>query len=177
VREADDQDALWAAINDGTICSVGSDHAPHTLEEKNLGFGAAPAGGVGIETLAPLLVDAMSRGRLTPQRLSEVLSSGTARLYGLWPRKGVIRPGADADLTIVDPAAEGVVRNDRLHALNPVSTWDGTPLRGVIVAGVLGGRLSMVDGEPVGERHGRFVPADHAATRAAEAASAGARVA
>ncbi|GAA4493677.1 dihydroorotase [Actinoallomurus oryzae] len=177
VREADDQDALWAAINDGTICSVGSDHAPHTLEEKNLGFGAAPAGGVGIETLAPLLVDAMSRGRLTPGRLSEVLSSGTARLYGLWPRKGVIRPGADADLTIVDPAAEGAVRNDRLHALNPVSTWDGTPLKGVITGSVLGGRLSMSDGEPVGERHGRFVRADHAATRAAEAARTGARVA
>lgn len=173
VREADDQEALWDAIGDGTICSIGSDHAPHTLEDKNLGFGAAPAGGVGIETLAPLLVDAMSRGKLSPRRLAQVLSGDTARLYGLWPRKGAIRPGADADLTLVDPAAEGTVRNDRLHALNPMSTWDGTPLAGTVVASVLGGRLAMRDGEPVGERHGRFVRADHAATRTAERAAAG----
>jgi dihydroorotase len=171
VRRADDQEALWAGINDGTICSVGSDHAPHTVAEKIVGFGAAPAGGVGIETLAPLMVDAMARGQLSPQRLADVLSGATARLYGLWPRKGTVRPGADADLTLVDPTGEHTVRNERLHALNPASAWDGAQLRGAIVASVLGGRLAMRDGEPVGERSGRFVAADHAATRAAEAAS------
>jgi dihydroorotase-like cyclic amidohydrolase len=117
--------------------------------------------------MAPLLVDGMLRGRLTPQRLATVLSTGTARLYGLWPRKGEIRPGADADLTLVDPNAQHVVRNERLHALNPASTWNGAELRGAVTASVLGGRLSMRDGEPVGERHGRFVAADHARTRAA----------
>jgi len=171
VRDAENQQALWDALGDGTICSVGSDHAPHTVDEKNLGFGAAPAGGVGIETMAPLLVDGMLRGKVSPQRLARVLSTDTARLYGLWPRKGDIRPGADADLTLVDPQAQHTVRNERLHALNPNSTWHGAELKGAVTASVLGGRLSMRDGEPVGERHGRFVAADHARTRAAEAAA------
>lgn len=171
VRDAENQQALWDALADGTIDSVGSDHAPHTVEEKDAGFGTAPAGGIGIETLAPLLVDGMVRGRLTPQRLAAVLSTDTARLYGLWPRKGEIRPGADADLTLVDPEGRHTVRNEQLHALNPASTWHGAQLQGAVTASVLGGRLSMRDGEPVGERHGRFVTADHARTRAAVSAA------
>lgn len=164
VRGTCDQEALWTAVNDGTVSSIGSDHAPHTVEEKMVGFGSAPAGGLGIETLAPLLVDGMVRGKITPERLASVLSGSTARLYGLWPRKGVIRPGADADLTLVDPSASHTIRNADLHALNKASTWDGFELRGRVVASVLGGRPAMRDGEPVGERRGRFVPADHAAT-------------
>ena len=174
VREAGDQEALWAAVNDGTVSSIGSDHAPHTVEEKMVGFGSAPAGGLGIETLAPLLVDGMVRGRITAQKLASVLSASTARLYGLWPRKGVIRPGADADFTLVDPNAAHTVRNEDLHALHKASTWDGFELRGRVVASVLGGVEAMRDGEPVGDRHGRFVTADHAATKEAVAAEAAA---
>jgi allantoinase len=163
VRSQADQDALWAAINDGVISSVGSDHAPHLVEEKLRGFDTAPAGGLGVETLAPLMVDAMVAGRISPVRLAEVLSAETARLYGLWPRKGTIRPGADADLTLVDPAASSRVTNERMHALNPVTVWDGWELRGRVTASVLGGSVAMTDGEPVGERRGRFVAAEHPA--------------
>lgn len=173
VRGSGDQEALWTAVNDGTVSSIGSDHAPHTVAEKMVGFGSAPAGGLGIETLAPLLVDGMVRGKIAPERLASVLSGSTARLYGLWPRKGVVRPGADADLTLVDPSATHTIRNDDLHALNKASTWDGVELRGRVVASVLGGQPAMRDGEPVGERRGRFVRADHAATKEA-LASAGA---
>lgn len=165
VRSQVDQDALWAAINDGAISSVGSDHAPHLIEEKLLGFDSAPAGGLGVETLAPLMVDAMVAGRISPVRLAEVLSTSTAKLYGLWPRKGTIRPGADADLTLVDPAGSCRVSNDRMHALNPITTWDGWELRGRVTASVLGGSLAMAGGEPVGERRGQFVAADHVASR------------
>ncbi|MFI6289110.1 dihydroorotase family protein [Streptomyces sp. NPDC051018] len=167
VRSQADQDALWAAVADGTVMSVGSDHAPHLVEEKMRGFGSAPAGGLGVETLAPLMVDAMVRGRISPARLAGVLSTETARLYGLWPRKGTVRPGADADLTLVDPEGSWHVSNDRMHALNPVTTWDGWDLRGRVTASVLGGHPAMKDGEPVGERRGRFVAGDHTAGRAA----------
>lgn len=98
---------------------------------------------------------------MSPSRLAEVLSTETARLYGLWPRKGSVHPGTDADLTLVDPTGNHVVRNADLHSLHPVSAWDGTQLRGRIVASVLGGTVAMRDGKPVGERRGRFVPADH----------------
>ena len=161
VRSQADQDALWAGIADGTIASVGSDHAPHLLEEKLRGFEDAPAGGLGVETLVPLMVDAMVRGRLSPSRLAEVLSTATARLYGLWPRKGSLRPGSDADVTLVDPRGSARISNERMHALNPVTTWDGWELRGRVVASLLGGVAAMRDGEPVGERRGRFVAARH----------------
>ncbi|MGH3098805.1 MAG: dihydroorotase [Streptosporangiales bacterium] len=161
VRTAADQKALWAAVEDGTLSFVASDHAPHAEEEKDVGFASAPAGGIGVETIAPLLVDAMATGRLSPARLGEVLSTKTAQLYGLWPRKGSVHPGTDADLTLVDPAGSHVVRNDDLHSLHPVSAWDGVQLRGRIVASVMGGTVAMRDGKPVGERRGQFVPANH----------------
>jgi dihydroorotase len=164
VRGQLDQDALWAAIGDGVISSVGSDHAPHLLAEKALGFEQAPAGGLGVETLGPLMVDAMVRGKLTPGRLAEVLSTSTARLYGLWPRKGAIRPGADADLTLVDPNGNWRVDNDRMHALNPTTTWHGWNLHGRVTASVLRGQVAMRDNEPVGERRGEFVAAHQLAT-------------
>lgn len=165
VRTAADQEALWHAVADETISSIGSDHAPHTVAEKMTGFATAPAGGTGVETIVPLLVDAMVRGRISPARLAEIASTGTAALYGLWPRKGTVRPGADADLTIVDPEGEHVVSNEGLHALHPVTAWDGRTLSGRVAASVLRGELAMRDGEPVGERRGRFVAADHSARR------------
>lgn len=163
VRTAADQEALWRAVADGTVSSVGSDHAPHTVEEKLVGFASAPAGGTGVETIAPLLVDAMVRGKLDAARLADIASTGTAKLYGLWPRKGSVLPGTDADLTVVDPRGEHVVRNEDLHALHPASAWDGRQLSGRIVASVLCGELAMRDGAPVGERRGQFVAANHAA--------------
>jgi allantoinase len=169
VRHRADQAALWDGINEGSIVSVGSDHAPHTTEEKARGFATQPAGAVGCETLGPLMVDAMFRGRTSPQRLAEVMATSTARLYGLYPRKGVIRTGSDADLTIVDPERTRVIRNEELTAKQPVSPWHGTELKGVPVAAVLRGEVVMRDGVPVGERRGRFVAADRSARRLAEA--------
>ncbi|MGW6659689.1 dihydroorotase [Rhodococcus sp. NPDC055024] len=161
VRHKEDQQALWRGLLDGTICSIGSDHAPHLVSEKLVGFENSPAGGVGVETIAPLMVDAMVAGKLTPQRLAQVLSEETAGLFGLSDRKGRIVPGADADLTLVDPNGTHVVSNDNLHALNPASTWDGWKLRGRITSSVLGGTVAMRDGQPVGPRRGRFVAARH----------------
>jgi allantoinase len=164
VRHQADQDALWEGLVEGSIISVGSDHAPHTVEEKARSLSTQPAGAVGCETLGPVMVDAMLRGRITPERFADIMSTSTARLYGLYPRKGVIRPGSDADLTIVDPQATRTIRNAELVAKQPVSPWHGAELRGVPVASVLGGRVAMLDRQPVGERRGRFVPARHGAT-------------
>lgn len=161
VRSQTDQDALWSGLRDRTISSVGSDHAPHLLEEKLQGFEDAPAGGLGVETLAPLLVDAMVRGKISAPRLAEVLSTSTAQLYGLWPRKGTLRPGADGDLTLVDPRGSHRITNEQMHALNPVTTWHGWDLSGRVVGSLLRGELAMRDGEPVGERRGEFVAARH----------------
>ncbi|MCU1615053.1 MAG: allantoinase [Frankiales bacterium] len=161
IRKQEDQDALWAAINDGTIVSIGSDHAPHTVEEKARGFATQPAGAVGCETFGPVMTDALFRDKTTVQRFAEVMSTATAKLYGLYPRKGVIQPGSDADLTIVDPAATRTVRNEDLVAKQPVSPWNGFELAGLPTAVVLRGEIAMRNGKPVGGHRGRYVRAQH----------------
>ncbi|MBO0876367.1 MAG: amidohydrolase family protein, partial [Pseudonocardia sp.] len=165
IREQSDQDALWAGLNDGLIVSAGSDHAPHTVEEKARGFATQPAGAVGCETFAPVLIDALLRGKTTATRLAEVAATETAKLYGLYPRKGVIRPGSDADLVVVDPEARRTVRNEELIAKQPVSPWHGFELRGAPVATVLRGEIVVRDREIVAPRRGRFVRAEHAGAR------------
>lgn len=162
IRTAKDRDALWAAINDGTIVSIGSDHAPHTVEEKSQGLATQPAGGVGCETFGPVMLDTMFKGETTLQRFAEVMSTSTAKLYGLYPRKGAILPGSDADLTIVDPKVVWRVRNEELVAKQPTSVWNGFDLTGVPSAVVLRGTIAMKDRQPVGEHRGRFIAAQRA---------------
>ncbi|TME55309.1 MAG: hypothetical protein E6I60_06500 [Chloroflexi bacterium] len=162
VRTLGDQEALWQGVEDGVITSVGSDHAPHTVEQKRLPLAEQPAGNVGVETLGALMLDAVLRGRTSAERLAFVLSEGTARLYGLYPQKGAIQPGSDADLTIVDPSATTTIRNERLHSKQKISPWHGQECRGAITMTVLRGRVIMRDGEPVGEVTGRLIRPAHA---------------
>lgn len=159
IRGAEHRDALWAAVNDGTIVSVGSDHAPHTVEEKSQGLATQPAGGVGCETFGPVMLDRLFRGDTTPERFADVMSTSTAKLYGLYPKKGAILPGSDADLTIVDPGATWTVRNEELVAKHPTSAWNGFELTGVPTMVILRGEVAMKDRKPVGEHRGRFVAA------------------
>jgi allantoinase len=161
IRGLDDQSALWDAVRDGTITSIGSDHAPHTEQEKAQGLAAAPAGVHGVETLGAVLVDAMLNGKLAPERLSWALSEGTARLYGLHPRKGTLEAGADADFTLVDPSATTIVNTARMHSKQPLSPWHGRSLRGAIKMTILRGDVIARDGEVVGSPRGRLVRARH----------------
>ncbi len=155
IRRAADREGIWQGLLDGTITSVGSDHAPHTVEEKRRSLAAQPAGCIGVETLAPVMLDAMVRGRISAERLAWVCSEGTARLYWLYPRKGAVLPGSDADLTVVDPDAEWQIDDARLHSKHNLSPWHGRRGRGRPVLGLLRGRVIMRDGEPVGEPSGR----------------------
>ena len=112
---------------------------------------------VAVETMAPLMIDRMCAGRITPERLSWVLSEGTARLYGLYPRKGVIQPGADADMTLVDPSAQWTIRGERLHSVQRHTPLEGMELRGSPVLSLLRGSVVMTDREPLGEERGQLV--------------------
>jgi dihydroorotase len=157
IRRAADRDALWEALSAGAIVSLGSDHAPHTVEEKQRDLETQPAGIGGVETLVRVMLNEVHTGRITPQRLADVLSEGTARLYGIHPQKGAILPGADADFTLVDPDATWEIRNEELHSKQPLSVWHGARGRGVPTRAIVRGSTVMVDGEPVGEPQGRLV--------------------
>jgi allantoinase len=172
VRTKRDQDALWGAVGDGTICSLGSDHAPHTIDEKRQSLAVQPAGTIGVETLVPVMLNQMSNGRIDAERLAWVLSEGTARLYGLYPRKGALLPGSDADFTLVDPEADFTIMNESLHSKHPISPWHRHRGRGRVRLGILRGEVIMRDGSPDGPPRGQFVRSkatghpDHAASRA-----------
>jgi dihydroorotase len=165
VRTATDSAALWEAVRDGTITSIGSDHAPHTVEEKSLGLSSAPAGVSGVQTLGAVLIDAMLEGKLARERLAWLVSEGTARLYGLYPRKGALQAGSDADFTIVDPTDSTLVEAERLYSKQRYSPWEGQRLRGAVKATVLRGEVIARDGVPVGEPRGRMIRADHGRSR------------
>jgi dihydroorotase len=97
IRSEPDRLALWAALRRGHVDTIGSDHAPHTREEKERPYWDAPSGIPGVETMLPLLASAIKAGRLTIERLVDLCAEAPARIFGL-ADKGVIRAGADADL-------------------------------------------------------------------------------
>lgn len=151
-----DQDALWEGIADGTIDTVGSDHAPHLRSEKespNL-----PPGVPGVQTLLPLMLDAVMEGRLSPAELVRLTSLHAARIFGLADR-GEVRIGAVADLTIVDPSAETVIRNEDQLTLPGWTPFDGRRCQGKVEATLLRGEFVYRHGEVISGIRGAEVPA------------------
>ena len=151
LRSAADRDALWQAVGDGTIDQLGSDHAPHTPAEKACGdLQQAPAGFAGVQNSLPLL---LGDPRLSVRRLVELLCEGPARNWGLWPRKGRIARGADADLAVVRPVPGRLPpRQWSLHPDSPVLRC--RPARAEVLATVVGGRTAFRDGLPCGPATG-----------------------
>lgn len=144
-----DNAALWRYLAHGGIDKVSTDHCSFTLEEKlekEGCFEAIPGIG-GSETLLPVLwEEGVCAGRLTLVQLAEKLSLNPARLYGLYPRKGHIAPGADADLVLIDPSRETVVRADRLHSKAGYSVFEGKRIRGAFLSTMRRGKFLLKDG-------------------------------
>jgi dihydroorotase len=159
IRNQRDQEALLRGIRDGSIASVGSDHAPHTPAEKRGSLETAPAGIRGVDTLAPLMIDAWLAGSLGADDVVRVLAGSTAERFGVAHRKGAIEPGRDADLTIIDPNAEFTVATDQLYTLHPESVFEGRRLRGRVTSVVRHGVEVVRDGEMIASVPGRFVRA------------------
>jgi dihydroorotase len=141
VRDSEARAALWAAVADGTADILGSDHAPHTLEEKARPYPQSPSGMTGVQTVVPVMLDHVAKGRLSLLRLVDMTSAGPARLFGI-AGKGRIAVGYDADFTIVDLNREAVIENSWIasrcgwtpHAGRAVTGWPvGTIVRGTRV--------------------------------------------
>lgn len=134
LRDAAAREALWDYVVDGTLACVASDHSPCAPREKDEGEGAFKAwGGIsGIQSLMSVFFDrAVHRRGLSPSLVAARLSEGPARIFGLWERKGAVRPGADADLVILDPDREWRITEDSLQYLNRISAFVGLEGRGI----------------------------------------------
>ena len=154
VRARRHQDALWQGIRDGVVDVIGSDHAPHTLEEKARPWPESPSGMTGVQTLLPVMLNHMNEGRLSLQRLVDLTSAGPARIFGL-EGKGRIAVGFDADLTLVDLSAKRQISNDWIASVAGWSPYDGMDITGWPIATVIGGHCVMredeLQGAPIGQ--------------------------
>ncbi len=165
VREARHRDALWWGIQSGVADVLGSDHAPHTLEEKSKPYPQSPSGMTGVQTLVPLMLDHVNAGRLTLERFVDLTSAGVARLFGL-ARKGRIATGYDADLTIVDLKRRQRMTRDWIASKSQWSPYEGQQVTGWPVGTIVRGRRVMWDGALVTPAQGEAVVFNEALPRA-----------
>jgi dihydroorotase len=146
VRDARHRDHLWFGVAQGIADILGSDHAPHTLEEKAKPYPASPSGMPGVQTLVPLMLDHVHAGRLTLQRFVDMTSAGPARLFGI-ACKGRIAVGYDADLTIVDLKRRETITDKWIASRCGWTPYDGKEVTGWPIGTIIRGKRVMWNGE------------------------------
>jgi dihydroorotase len=153
IREAHHREALWQAVRNGVVDCLGSDHAPHTLEEKAKPYPQSPSGMPGVQTLVPLLLDHVHNGKLSLERFVDLTSAGPARIYGI-AGKGRIALGYDGDFTIVDLKALRKITNMWIMSRCGWTPYDGMSVTGWPMMTVIRGQIVMRDGELLGDPAG-----------------------
>jgi len=156
LRAKENQAALWKALANGSIDNVGTDHCPFDAEQKLLGkdsFVSIPNGISGIEDRVNLLYTyGVRRGRLDMDRFVDAASTRAAKLFGLFPRKGMIAVGGDADIVVYDPSYRGVISAKSQHTNNDYNGFEGMEIEGRPTVVTVRGKVQVRDGRFVGER-------------------------
>jgi dihydroorotase len=169
IRDRRHYDAAWAAVADGTVDVIGSDHAPHAAELKRKPWPQCPAGLTGVQTLVPVMLDHVNAGRLSLGRLVDLMCAGPARVYGI-VGKGRIAAGYDADFTLVDMQATRTITNDWIVSPCGWTPFDGMRVKGWPMMTVLRGAVVMRDGALLGAPRGELVRFGDTLRMAADAA-------
>jgi dihydroorotase len=158
IRTREHQAALWDGLKRGWIDNIATDHAPHSYEEKTeTDVWKAAAGFIGVETALPLMLTQVNQGRLSLEQYVRAAAENPARVWGLYPRKGAIQLGADADLVLVDLARKDTIEASKLHNKNRLNPYEGWQVQGVPVCTILRGQIIMQDGEIIGPACGELV--------------------
>jgi dihydropyrimidinase len=162
-RPAENQEALWRAIASGALGTAGTDHCCFTTGQKRLGLGdftRIPNGCGGVEDRLHVLWHlGVNAGRLTPEQFVALTSTRAARVFGLWPRKGSLEIGADADVVVLDPNRTKTLSAKTQHQRTDFSVWEGREVRGVVVHTLARGRHVWDDGDLRAEPgSGRYLP-------------------
>jgi dihydroorotase len=156
LRDARHLAAAWAAVNDGTVDTIGSDHAPHSRAAKERPWPDCAAGLTGVQTLLPMMLEQVNTGRLSLLRMVDLMAAGPARLYGA-VNKGRIAAGYDADFSIVDLRRAETITNSRIASPCGWTPFDGVSVTGWPVSTIVRGNVVMRDGEVIGAPGGRVV--------------------
>jgi dihydroorotase len=146
VREAHHQAPLWRALADGTIDVIATDHAPHAPEEKTRNdIWSVDCGFPGVETQMPLMLTEVARGRYSIRDYVRWSAVNPAKIWGLYPRKGAIAPGADADIAIVDLNRAWTIDDAKIQSRSKISPWHGRAVTGLPIHTLVRGRFVMRD--------------------------------
>jgi dihydroorotase len=159
IRESLHQEALWKAVNLGLVDAIGSDHAPHSLTEKAQPYPQSPSGMPGVQTMLPIMLTHANNGRLSLERVVDLVSSGPARVYRI-ANKGRIALGMDADLTIVDLKRRVILEDEMMATKVKWTPFAHMEVTGWPVATVLRGHLAMKEGELLGPPRGEILDFD-----------------
>ncbi len=159
LRTADDNKSLWEALRSGVIEVIASDHAPFTPADKDVPYHLAPRGIPGIELMLPVIMDGVAAELISLEQAVRALSEAPSRLFGLFPKKGAIRAGSDADLVLWDSGSTMRVALDSLRSRSAGSAvvYDGMTMAGRLVRTILRGKTVFDNGSIVGESRGQFV--------------------
>lgn len=155
--------AAWQALNDGTIDMIASDHSPYSDHEKDISqrennFFEVGSGTTGLETILPLMLDSVNKKKTSLQRLVESTSTTPAKRFGIYPRKGTIALGADADLVIVDMQKKYTLISENMFTKPKITVFDGMKLKGAIEKTLVRGNVVYDSGEfHVEKGYGEFI--------------------
>jgi dihydroorotase len=146
IRGETHRKSLWDALNNRTIDMIASDHAPHLAREKSLPVWEAPAGLSGVETMVPLMLNEVNKGLLSINDFVRLASAAPAKIWGIYPQKGSLQTGADADFTVVDMNKKHKILACESHSKSKTSAYDGMETLGTPVAAIIRGKFVVKDG-------------------------------
>ncbi len=155
LRKPDELDWLWMLVEGGAVDIIITDHCDYVLSQKTAqdNFTQTPGGLPGMETLLPLMYTyGVTRGHVTLSQLVELLSANPARLWGLWPRKGALLPGSDADIVVYDPEPEGAICAENLHSVAGYTPYEGLRVQGRVKATISRGRIICRENQFMGQK-------------------------
>ena len=151
LREMKDAERLWRGIREGDMNTIGSDHGVHFRKDKEGGgLWNCRAGFPGIEVILPIMIsEGIHKGRITYEEMARLCAENVARLFGMYPRKGVLSPGSDADIVIIDPQREWTLGLATSKSASDFTVWEGRKVKGKAIKTFVRGKLVAEDGEPV----------------------------
>lgn len=163
LREEADQEAMWTGLQTGAIDMIASDHAPNSTRYKGLPpnqFAEVPYGMASTETMLPLIYsEGVLKGRISLERMVEAMCANPAKIQGLYPSKGTLKVGSDADLVVLDPEAHSEIKAKNLHTRSDYTAYEGWKLKGKVVMTMVRGQVMLQEGTlQQSPAYGRFLP-------------------
>ena len=154
IRSKEHYDRLWAAIKNNVVDVLGSDHAPHSKENKEKEYPNTPSGMPGVQTIFPVMLDHVNNGKLSLDQLIKLMCENPCRIFGI-KDKGFIKEGFDADLTIVDMNKEQVIKNEMMASKCGWTPFDNYKVKGFPIGTIVNGNLVMSEGKIVSKAQGQ----------------------